>query len=280
MTPDQDDRGGVGGGAATIIVSGAGVLLGLAIGVSGPVFLVGIGVGLVVGPTWGGLAALLGILVAIVSGFVGLIVLAFGRRASLFGSAFVVSLAFVVSIFGGNGLGRATGVAGWAVRPSAEPLPTLSFGPIAPSFQANGELTIHLDDPTGFVAPSLEPFGDGTFGHWCYSEPGVKRVARIEAITVGSFRGGILRAEIHLRESSSIAAAMSLPIPRVAVTVADERGVVLGLWSGPLTMLESGSMSGRLAFTDLPLDEGYRSPGLPETLSGEFAWRCGAWQQL
>jgi len=67
-------------------------------------------------------------------------------------------------------------------------------------------------------------------------------------------------------------------IPRISITVADDRGRVSDLWSGPATVVDPGTSRGQATFEALPADLGYHSGKRPATLTGEVAWRCGVWR--
>jgi hypothetical protein len=268
---------GDGGGATTLVLAGASALTGLLIGTSGPIFVV-MGPFLAGGPTWGGIVLALAIVVAALSALVGLVAAFLGFRAAGLGATFLVSAVLVVGIVGGAALGSSRHIAGWALRPTPAPTPARSMAPQPVIYEASGELTLALTGVNGFAQPSLEPYADGVFGHWCSSEPNAKVVSSIAALSVGEIDGRPLWAELHMTDPVGWFARMSLAIPRLTLTAVDSRGVVQGLWVGPATVVESGATAGRLTFRDLPADMTYRSGGYPLALSGELAWRCGEWQ--
>lgn len=260
----------------TLVVTGLCALLGLVIGASGPIFVVVASPFLAGGPTWGGLVLLVAIAAGALSGLLGLLVLAFGRRATLIGQVFLASIALTLGITVGAMLGKANEVGGWAPGPTPSPTPPWTFPPARVIYEANGEATLTLEGVGTFMPPTLVPAGDGVFGHWCYSEPDVKSVATIEALDVGSLEGEQVRAEIRLTSPPTFGSSMA--IPRVWIVVADDRGQVLGDWGGQATVAQSSASSGRLTFSGLPAQSVDSSLGLPATLSGQITWRCGAWQ--
>jgi hypothetical protein len=281
MEPVANRRAGAEAFPSTMTVVATVLLLvtGLALGASGPPFLVSFGAGIAAGPTWSGLVLALAILTAIVSGLVGLVVLLVRRRAGGFAAVFVASLGLIVGFFGGTTLGSASDIGGWAPRPRATPWPSFSFPPVKVSYAASGEVTLTLEKVAGFTQPTQEPFADGVFGHWCYSNPEEKTVSEIAALDVGAVGGARLRAQIRLTDPYRDFERWSIAIPRVVISAEDERGVVLSMWAGPATDLESDGASGRLTFADLPVDGAYHAAALPATLSGEATWRCGVWHE-
>jgi hypothetical protein len=260
----------------TLVVTGVCALLGLVIGASGPIFVVVASPFLAGGPTWGGLVLLVAIAAAALSGLVGTIVLALGRRATFLGQVFLASIALTLGITVGAMLGQANEVGGWAPGPTPSPTPRWTLPPAKVTYEANGEATLTLEGVTAFVPPTLQPAGDGVYGHWCYSEPDVKAVATIEALDVGSVEGQQVRAEIRLANPPTF--GWSMAIPRVWIVVANDRGLVLGNWIGQATVAKAGASSGRLTFSSLPAQSVANSLGLPATLSGQITWRCGGWQ--
>ncbi|HET9521296.1 MAG TPA: hypothetical protein VFO73_09650 [Candidatus Limnocylindrales bacterium] len=264
---------------ATVIATTFLLVTGLALGASGPPFYVSFGAGLVAGPTWSGIVLLLAILTAIISALVGVIALLIGRGASSFGAVFLASIGLVVGFFGGTTVGSAADIGGWAPRPTAAPLPSFPIPPLRVTYEASGEVTVTLEDVTGFTQPTHEAFGDGVYGHWCYSNPEEKAVSEIETLEVGALDGSAVRAKITLTDPYSNFEGWSVAIPHIAITAEDEQGAVRSLWAGPATVIESDTSTGRLTFAELPVDGAYHSESLPATISGEATWRCGAWHE-
>lgn len=266
-------------GTVTVVVTALLLVIGLALGASGPPILVSFGAGIAAGPAGSGVIAALAILTAVVSGFVGLVALLAGRSPGGFGAVFVASLGLIVGFFGGTTLGSAADIGGWAPRPAATPWPSFSFAPVKVSYEASGEVTLTLENVAGFTQPQHEPFADGVFGHWCYSNPEEKTVSEIVTLDVGTLDGARVTAEIRLTDPYGDFAGWSIAIPRVVITALDVNGVVVSRWAGPATVVESDATSGRLTFDDLPVDGAYDAKAQPDAISGEAAWRCGAWQK-
>jgi hypothetical protein len=266
-------------GTATVVATISSLVSGLVLGASGPPFSVSIGVGIVAGPTGSGIVLLLAILTAVVSGLVGVIALLIGRGGSPFGAVFLVSIGLIVGFFGGTTAGSAADIGGWAPRPTPTPWPSFSFPPIRLSYEASGEVTLTLENVTGFMQPTHEPFGDGVYGHWCISNPEEKTVSEIDTLEVGDLEGSTVHVKITLTDPYSNFDEWSMAIPRIVITATDEGGPVLSMWSGPATVVESDVSTGRLTFTDLPVNADYHSAALPATLTGEATWRCGVWQE-
>jgi hypothetical protein len=262
----------------TLILAGTCTLGGVLIGASGPFLFIAVGPGIVAGPTWGGIVLLGGLLIGALSLVGGLVAMVIGHGGRFFGAVFLCCLGLTAGIFGGTALGRATGFGDWAPDPTAGPMPSFPFATAAPVYRANGVVTLEIDDVAAFAQPSLEPFGDGLFGHWCASDPNAKTLSTIETIEVGRIGGRIVRADLRLSDPGGDFARWSVAIPRLTITVADERGEVFDAWSGPGVVVESSAASGRLTFTGLAADPGYRSGLLPVTISGRLSWQCGAWQ--
>jgi hypothetical protein len=207
----------------------------------------------------------------------GIIVRVAGGRTHAFATVSIAAVALALGIFSGVAVGKAYLVAGWAPRPTSTPGPTLAFPSHPPTYQASGTLTLMLDRATGFAAPSLQPFADGSFGHWCHSEPGRKVVYTVDGQPVGTVRGGIVRAEITISDPYGLYASTNVTVPRVNLMVIGDRGVLIVQWRGPARLVESTMTHGRLAFTDLEAD-GTPPAGYPVAVSGEAFWLCGAWQ--
>lgn len=279
MDPSTDRRAGAEAfpDTATVIATTILLVTGLALGASGPPVSVSIGAGLVAGPTWGGIVLFIAILTAVVSALVGVIALMIGRGASSFGAVFLASVGLILGYFGGTTVGSAADIGGWAPRPAATPWPSFSFPPVPVTYEASGEVTVTLENVTGFTQPRHEPFGDGVFGHWCFSNPEERTVSEIDAHEVGELDGSLVRVKITLTDPYSNLEGQGLAIPRIAITATDERGVVRSVWAGPAEVIESDVSTGRLTFAQLPVDSAYHSESLPATLSGEATWRCGAW---
>jgi hypothetical protein len=92
--------------AITILAAGVSVILGLALGSSGPLIAVSIGAGIVAGPTWGGIVLLLAIGIAALSGVAGFAASMIGRGSHAFGALLLVSVALAIGIIGGAALGN------------------------------------------------------------------------------------------------------------------------------------------------------------------------------
>jgi hypothetical protein len=192
---------------------------------------------------------------------------------------FLVSIGLIVGFFGGTTAGSAADIGGWAPRPTPSPWPSFSFPPMRVTYEASGEVTVTLENVTGFTQPTHEPFGDGVYGHWCHSNPEEKTVSEIDTLDVGELAGAKVEAKITLTDPYGNSETWSIAIPHIVITATDEGGAVFSIWRGPATVVESDLSSGRLTFADLPVDADYHSAALPATLTGEATWRCGAWHE-
>jgi hypothetical protein len=281
MDPSTDRRAGAEAfpDTATVIATAFLLVTGLALGASGPPVAVSIGAGLVAGPTWGGIVLFIAILTAVVSALVGAIALLLGRGAGSFGAVLLASIGLIFGYIGGTTVGSAADIGGWAPRPAATPWPSFSFPPVPVTYEASGEVMVTLESVTGFTQPRHEPFGDGVFGHWCFSNPEEKTVSEIDTLEVGELDGSVVHVKIMLTDPYSVFEGQGLAIPRIVITATGEHGAPRSLWAGPAEVLESDVSTGRLMFQQLPVDAAYHSESLPATLSGEATWRCGAWHE-
>jgi hypothetical protein len=281
---NEVDHRAVGPGSSWWFVTAVGVLIGGALGfvtgVSGPVFGVGIGAGLVAGPTSGGILLVLAILTAAGSGLVALARTVFGHTGRTAGSIFCVSLALVGGTFVGAAVGNSADIAGWAPGPTPSPRSSNfpSFSPAPPTLEANATVTLALDEQAGFVATEPEPMGDGRFGQWCHSEPGGFVVSEVETSEVGRLAGYPVRITLWLTDPQGLASQWNVPVPRIAVEAWATNDGTVGFWRGRVIVVADEGTNGTARFSTLQRDDGWPEVGLPATLSGEVAWACGSWQ--
>lgn len=106
-----------------VLLVGA-LLAGIAVGVSGPAFYVGLAPGLVAGPSIGGLAVLGAILLGGVSTLAVTVALAARRRPYLGVAVVVACGSLLVGVLLGARLGSSAGAGGWSARVAATPSPT------------------------------------------------------------------------------------------------------------------------------------------------------------
>ena len=267
-----------GDGCSFIVVLGICAASGVLVGVSGPPIVVGFAPGLVAGPTWTGLLILGAVALAALTFCITLVLLLLGQGVAGPGGVFLGSLVFVGGSLGGAWIGNELDVAGWAPRTAAVPTPSWSIPPIRTIYQANGRVTVETSDLPGFTAPALEPYGDGLFGHWCYSEPDVKVVSNIEALETGTIGAQHVSADLQLTDPGGDLARWSVAIPRLDLRIVDDRGRIAARWVGPVDTVASSPTHGRLSFRDLPMDEGEAGAGVPATISGTVDWACGVWR--
>jgi hypothetical protein len=151
--------------------------------------------------------------------------------------------------------------------------PGISGTPSPPTviLMAHGQVTVRLDGVEGFVARPGEDDADGTFGHWCYSGPDVDWVREVSALDVGAYRDLELSLVLILAPPPT-----DLPVPWVQLRLGDAAGQTPWYGVGQGRVVSREPSSGRVAFEGIRND-GEGLTGLPATLAGEIAWRCGPW---
>jgi energy-converting hydrogenase Eha subunit B len=170
-------------------------VIGLAIGVFQPLFVVGIGAGLVAGPTYAGLLFLLCIPIALV-----MLVLAFVGARWVTVPAFVGSAALAVGLLAGISTANALSSRSAASRP-VTPTPAGTMQSFPTSLEAHADVTLILDPASGFTSNPTTGGPDGTFGHWCYSLSGSTDILEVTAMDVVSAGTSTLLADLYLEDT-------------------------------------------------------------------------------
>lgn len=163
-------------GTAALTVGAA--LSGFLIGASGPPFFVAIAVGLVAGPTSGGLVLLGAILTGAIATIVVIIGLATGHRPYSAVAVVAACAALIAGIVVGTSYGSSRGLGGWGVA-HVTPTPTIPMPSFPTYLEAHADVTIRLDAGSGFTSSPTAGGPDGTFGHWCRSGPDSTRVSEV-----------------------------------------------------------------------------------------------------
>jgi hypothetical protein len=260
--------------AGTGLLGVGSFLLGILIGLSGPLFVVSVIVAVVAGPTAGGLALLGAILVGAVSTVVVIVGLAAGHR-SYFGVATVVACAALIAgIWVGSSYGSSVRLGGWAIA-RATPTPTIPWPSFPTYLEAHADVTIRLDATSGFTSDPTTGGPDGTFGHWCRSGPDSTLVSEVTAMDVAAMGTSTLYADLRLTDPSLLSLDPGLTYPRLTLQLGGPSGMTAYAWGGPARVLADDGMSGTVAFDALIADPA--PPGLPRTLSGQLSWTCRAW---
>jgi hypothetical protein len=256
---------------ATLATVGLGLfVIGLAIGVFQPLFVVGIGAGLVAGPTYAGLLFLLCIPIALV-----MLVLAFFGARWVTVPAFVGSAALAVGLLAGISTANGLSSLSAASRP-VTPTPAGTEQSFPTSLKAHADVALSLDSASGFTSNPTTGGPDGTFGHWCISGPGSTDVLEVTAMDVVSADTSTLAADLHLeRYPSPIDYGDSTVYPRLVLQLREPSGFTEFHWVGPVTIVASDGPTGTVAFDALVGNPS--PPGYPSTLSGQLSWTCGAW---
>jgi hypothetical protein len=243
-----------------------GLVAGVAIGASGPLLFVVVSPFFGAGPTWGGLALLLGTCVAVVTVIPALLVRS-GRWwvVPLFAASATLSL----GVLAGNRVGPALGVGDWPTpRPLRSPE---SFAPAPVILDAPGTVAVRFDGVSGFTATRPEPQEGGLFGHWCFSKPDSKAVGSVHVLEVGSLNGEPFGASLTLHGKS---------LPPVWIVFQMRRAHTgYALRTGEGQLVANDASAGRVKFDNLVSDDPSPTGYWPATLSGVIAWQCSAWRQ-
>jgi hypothetical protein len=264
-----------------LLVLGAWVFVaGLALGLFQRLFVVGLGVTLVAGPTYAGLLFLLCVALALVMAALA----SFGARWFTV-PAFVACGSLALGLFAGNWLTASFGIGLASNRPAAaQPtfVPT-SPPPIRAVLRAPATVVLRLDGVPGFRPNAGDQrftfsdaagnvVADGVFGQWCISGPDTREIASVETLDVGKLGEATVGAELRLVAPAG--PPMSMALPRVQVRLVEPSGSVPYLWTGQGQVETMDRTSGRVVFTDLAPD-GARAA--PATFTGELAWTCSTW---
>jgi hypothetical protein len=264
----------------TLVVLGAWVfVVGLALGLTQPLFVVAVVVTVVAGPTWTGLLFLVCVALALVMGAISFFG---GRWFSV--PAFVVCGSLALGLFAGNGMAAALDISFAASRPAGHQPSSAPASPmrIVVIHQAPASVVLRLDGVTGFVPnPGSERYtsvdaagnvvAEGVFGQWCYSGPDTEGVASIETIDVGRLGDMTVWANVRLEAPKGL--GMSMALPHVEVRLVKPNGQVQSIWTGQGQLEAKDSTTGRVAFKNLP-DDGGASRA---TLTGKLSWNCSPW---
>jgi hypothetical protein len=248
-----------------------GLVGGLVIGASGPVFHLAFTPFIVGGPTAGGWALFVGVCVAAVSGLAALVVRR-GRFATV--PIFAASSVLAAGIVAGTQVGPALGV-GYRPPTSTPPptIPAMSFGPAPVILEAPATITMRLTGVSGFAATRSQPYDGGLFGHWCQSSRDSTAVGRIDALEVGRLNGLPLLTSVTLDGTGLPPVWIVLQVQPIGAGREP-----LPVWVGEGRLVASTASSGHVTFTGLAADPVPVS-GWPVTLSGEVAWTCTAWHE-
>jgi hypothetical protein len=233
-------------------------VIGLAIGVFQPLFVVGIGAGLVAGPTYAGLLFLLCIPIALV-----MLVLAFFGARWVTVPAFVASAALAVGLLAGISTANGLSSRSAASRP-VTPTPAGTMQSFPTTLKAHADVKLSLDPASGFTSNPTTGGPDGTFGHWCTSGPGSTDVLEVTAMDVVSAGTSTLAATLYLSR-----------LPRLVLQLREPSGFTEYHWVGPATIVAGDGPTGSVAFDALVGNPS--PPGYPSILSGQLSWTCGAW---
>ena len=247
-----------------------GLVGGLVIGASGPLFYVALTPFIVGGPTAGGWALLAGACVAAVSGLAALAVRR-GRFATV--PVFAATAVLAAGIVAGTQVGPALGV-GYR-PPTSTPRPTIpaaSPGPGPVFLEAPATVTVRLTGLAGFTGTRSQPYDGGLFGHWCRSKPDSTEVGDLDALDVGRLNGLPLLASVTLDAKGMPPVWIVLQVH--AIGAGKEP---LPVWAGGARLVANRGSSGRVTFADIAADPAPVA-GWPATLSGDVAWTCTAWR--
>lgn len=259
-------------GTAALAVGAA--LSGFLIGASGPLFFVAIAGGLVAGPTQGGLVFLGAILAGAVATLGVIIGLATGHRPYSGVTVVAACAALIAGILVGTSYGSSRGLGGWAIA-HVTPTPRVPVPSFPRYLEAHADVTIRLDAGSGFTSNLTAGGPDGTFGHWCRSEPDSTGVSEVTAMDVAQKGTSTIYARLQLTNPSLLDLGTMVSYPRVVLQLGGPSGMTAYTWSGPARVVAAKGMRGTVAF-EAVLDDPAQS-SLPRTLSGQLSWTCHAW---
>jgi hypothetical protein len=225
----------------------------------------------------GGLALLGAFVVGAGFTVVVLVALAAGHRPYLGIAVVAASAALIVGIFAGASFGSSAHLGGWA-HARATPthsVPSFPTPSSATHLEGHADVTIELAAQSGFTSNHTTGGPDGTFGHWCSSEPDSTLVGEVTAMDVASKGTSTIYADLQLTDPTRIDFGAQITYPRLVLQLREPAGMTAYLWTGPVRVVANHGMSGTVAFDALVADP--PPPGLPRTLSGRLSWTCWAW---
>ncbi len=242
--------------------------VGLAVGASQPLARCAVVVGIICGPTEGGLLLGVAVLGAIVSGLTALVV----HRGS---QVFAITMTLAIGLVAGNGLAPTVG-AGWTVAPSQPPAGPLPSFELHTYREASATVDVHFTNLTGFVPAKAEagPYGEGLFGHWCNSGPDTDAVWHVSMAEVGTIGNDRLRT-LEMTFGQAPDADLTLDLPWITMQEVNPEGITTILWRAQGALLANDPAGGRVGFKLRP-DIG----GGDSTLEGEASWACGSWSSI
>jgi len=229
---------------------------------------------LVAGPTAGGTVLLGAILAGAIATLGVMIGLATGHRPYLGVAVVAACAALIAGIVVGSSYGSSRGLGGWAVA-RVTPTPMIAMPSFSTHLEAHADVTIRLDAAPGFTSSPTAGGPDGTFGHWCRSEPDSTHVSDVTAVDVARKGTSTIYAHLQLTNPSLIDLGTMLSYPRVVLQLGGPSGMTAYLWSGPARVVARDGTSGTVAFDALLADPA--PSDLPRTLSGQLSWTCRAW---
>ncbi len=256
-------------------------IVGLGLGLFQPLAMVGIGAGLVAGPTYLGLLFLLCVVLALVMGALAF----FGARWFTV-PAFVACGSLALGLFAGNWAAASFGI-GFASNRHAAVVPTFvptSAAPISVVREAPATVVLRLDGVPGFtpnagdqrytaVDTAGNVVADGVFDQWCISGPDTDEIASVETIDVGKMGEKTVWAEVRLMPFGGLV-PMSMALPRVQIRLVEPDGSMPYFWTGQGQVEAMDRMGGRVVFSDLAPDHGGAAA---LGLYGELSWTCSTW---
>jgi hypothetical protein len=237
---------------------------GFLLGLFQPLVAVAISAGLAVGPTFAGLALVIGIAVFVPSLF-GAAMFRTGRSAVV--PLALVSGTLVVGVLGGTVMGAVLHVPTRSDPPAIH-VPTSGPQSFPVVLDSPGAVSLRLEAVDGYAPAAPTPIEGGLFGHWCYSGLDSTNVARLEA-ELGTIGDRVLIGTVLLGDAGSRAG-------HVQLLLRGDGGEPWIAWSGDGTIADRDGTTGRITFAGLVADP--PSTAGPATLAGEITWRCSAWQ--
>ena len=273
--PESNDASALGTAATLGICTFLG---GLALGLMQPLFVVGIGVTVVAGPTYLGLLSAC-VLLALVMGVLAII----GARWFTV-PAFVGCGALALGLFAGNWVAASLDIS-FAANRSTAVRPTFAQVPRRVIRQSPATVVVRLEGVPGFTPnagdqrfTSVDAAGnvvDGVFGQWCISGPDTDELASIETLDIGRLGETTVGLNVNLIAPTLPGLpAMSMALPRVQIRLDPLGRSEPYVWTGQGQVKAMDRMSGRIVFTDLASD---RAGAAPATFTGELSWTCSSW---
>jgi len=246
------------------VLSLATFVIGFVLGLLQPLVAVAVGVGLVAGPTFAGLALALGIGLFVPS-LVRVWLFRTGRALSV--PLAMVSGTLALGVIGGTVFGTVLQIPTRLGRPATY-VPSSGMPSFPVVQEAPGAVSLRLAAVPDFAVSSSEPVEGGLFGHWCYSGLDTAEVARVEA-------------ELGTIGARSLIGTVTIPAPesptaRVQLMLRGIGGEPWLMWTGQGRLSDVDGTMGMVAFEDLAADSSVAVS--PATLSGEMSWNCAAWR--